>query len=77
MHFTRGYLRLFNSYQEETTYMIDFQAAWFSKFISPDPVLNQQIDVLQIVCNREVFLQSFNILDDNELEFLIELKDKD
>ena len=51
--------------------MIDFQAPWFSKFVAPDVILNGELEILQIRLNRDIFLQSFNLLDDSELEFLI------
>ena len=51
--------------------MIDFHAPWFSKFMAPDVILNGELEMLQIRCNRDIFLQSFNLLDDTELEFLV------
>ena len=71
MHFTKTHIRFFNLYKDDSTYMIDFQAPWFSKFMAPDVILNGELEILQIRCNRDIFLQSFNLLDDTELEFLI------
>ena len=53
--------------------MIDFQAPWFSKFVLPDVIQSGELDILQIRCQRDVFLQSFNLIDDTELEFLIQI----
>ena len=39
--------------------------------MAPDVILNGELDILQIRCNRDIFLQSFNLLDDTELEFLV------
>jgi hypothetical protein len=51
--------------------MFDLQASWFSKFLAPECILNEEVEILQVKCSRELFLQGFNILDDTELEFLI------
>jgi len=56
--------------------MINF-ASWFSKFVAPECVLKDQVDKLQVACNKDTFLQSFNILDDSELEFLVSLESRD
>ena len=37
----------------------------------PDVIQSGELDILQIRCQRDVFLQSFNLIDDTELEFLI------
>ena len=58
-------------FQDDTTYMFDLQASFFSKFVAPECILNDEVEVLQVKCQRELFLQGFNILDDTELEFLI------
>mmetsp|Transcript_19931 Transcript_19931/g.18930 ORF Transcript_19931/g.18930 Transcript_19931/m.18930 type:complete len:264 (-) Transcript_19931:360-1151(-) len=71
MHFTKTHIRLFNVFQDDTTYMIDFSAPWFSKFVAPECIIKQEIEILQVKCSRDVFLQSFNIIDDIELEFLL------
>lgn len=57
--------------------MVDFNATWFSKFLAPDCVTKDQVERLQVTCSPEVFLQSFNIVDDTELEFMVVLKDRD
>ena len=58
--------------------MCDFSASWFSKFVPPDVVMNDEIGTrLQVSCHRDTFLQSFNILDDNELEFMVVIKEAD
>jgi len=57
-------------FQDDSTYMVDFQAPWFAKFIAPAVVLNGELEILQIRMNRDVFLQSFNLIDDVELEFM-------
>lgn len=62
---------MFNVFQDDTTYMFDLQASWFSKFVAPECILNDEVEILQVKCPRELFLQGFNILDDTELEFLI------
>ncbi len=51
--------------------MFDLQASFFSKFVAPECILNDEVEILQVKCQRELFLQGFNILDDTELEFLI------
>ena len=35
MHFNKTHIRLFNTFKDDATYMIDFIAPWFSKFIAP------------------------------------------
>ena len=57
-------------FKDDSTYMIDFQAPWFSKFMAPEVILNGELEILQIQMNRDVFLQSFNLIDDTELEFM-------
>ena len=74
MHFTKTHIRLFNVFKRDvSTYMVDFQAPWFSKFMAPEVIINEgnDIEMLQIRLNRDIFLQSFNLLDDSELEFLV------
>ena len=39
--------------------------------MAPECILQQEIEVLQVKVGRDVFLQSFNIIDDVELEFLV------
>lgn len=70
MHFTKTHIRIFNMFKDDSTYMIDFQAPWFSKFMAPEVILNGELEILQIQMNRDVFLQSFNLIDDTELEFM-------
>jgi len=70
MHFTTTHIRIFNMFQDNSTYMVDFQAPWFAKFIAPAVVLNGELEILQIRMNRDVFLQSFTLIDDVELEFM-------
>ena len=44
----------------------------------PDVVMNDDMGArLQVSCHRDAFLQSFNILDDNELEFMVIIKETD
>ena len=58
--------------------MCDFSASWFSKFVPPDVVMNEpDLPRLQASCHRDTFLQSFNIIDDNELEFMVVIKETD
>mmetsp|Transcript_1833 Transcript_1833/g.3209 ORF Transcript_1833/g.3209 Transcript_1833/m.3209 type:complete len:370 (-) Transcript_1833:226-1335(-) len=78
MHFSKTHIRLFNMFRDESTYMVDFQAPWFSKFMAPNVILNdeQGIEILQIRVNRDIFLQSFNLLDDSELEFLVSINNE-
>lgn len=57
--------------------MIDFRAQWFSKFLAPNCLGDKDTDRLQVICNRDIFLQSFNSLDDHELEFIVELKNQE
>eukprot|EP00347_Sterkiella_histriomuscorum_P012500 403368343 len=68
---SKTHVRLFNQFADETTYMFDFQATWFSKFVAPECILNNELEILQVKCQRENFLNGFNILDDVELEFLV------
>ena len=56
MHFTKNHLRFFNLFQDESQYLMDFQAPWFSKFVPPDLVLNNDLEILQIRCERDAFL---------------------
>lgn len=53
--------------------MVDFQEQWFSKFFAPEILNNSEEEnpMIQIRMNRDVFLQSFNLIDDIELEFLV------
>ena len=51
--------------------MMDFEAPWFSKFVPPELVTSGELNVLQICCERDPFLQAFNLIDDTELEFLV------
>lgn len=73
IHFTKTHIRLFNTFRDDSTYMVDFQAPWFSKFMAPDVIIAEEngLEILQIRISRDIFLQSFNILDDTELEFLV------
>ena len=58
--------------------MCDFSASWFSRFVAPECVQNgEKGERLQISCNRDTFLQSFNIIDDTELEFIVEIRGQD
>ena len=59
------------------TYMCDFTASWFSKFVPPEVVAQEKVPRLQVTCHRDTFLQSFNIIDDNELEFMVLIKETD
>ena len=64
--------------EDPVTYMCDFSASWFSKFVPPDVVMKEQVGPrLQVSCHRDTFLQSFNIIDDNELEFMVVIKETD
>ena len=47
---------MFNIFQDDTTYMFDLQAPWFSKFVAPECILNNEVEVLQVKCNRDLFL---------------------
>lgn len=38
--------------------------------MAPEVILNGELEILQIQMNRDVFLQSFNLIDDTELEFM-------
>lgn len=38
--------------------------------MAPEVILNGELEILQIRMNRDVFLQSFNLIDDVELEFM-------
>ena len=78
IHFTKTEIRFFTEDEDAVTYMCDFQASWFSKFVPPDVVMNDDMGArLQVSCHRDAFLQSFNILDDNELEFMVIIKETD
>ena len=57
--------------------MCDFAATWFSKFNAPEAVERGEIDRMQVTCHRDTFLQSFNIIDDTELEFMVEIRARD
>ncbi len=72
MHFTKGHIRVFNSFvADNSTYLVDFMAQWFSKFTAPDPVKQGEMETLQICCKRDDFLQAFNFIDDTEVEFIL------
>lgn len=43
--------------------MFDFSATWFSKFVAPECVLKDEVEFMQIRCDRDEFLQGFNVLD--------------
>lgn len=43
-------IRLFNVFQDDTTYMFDLQASFFSKFVAPECILNDEVEVLQVKC---------------------------
>ena len=55
--------------------MCDFSASWFSKFVAPECVTQGDGDRLQITCCKDTFLQSFNLIDDTELEFVVEIRE--
>ena len=57
--------------------MCDFSASWFSKFVAPECVTQGDGDRLQITCCKDTFLQSFNLIDDTELEFVVEIREQD
>ena len=57
--------------------MCDFTASWFSKFVPPEVVSHEKVLRLQVTCHRDTFLQSFNIIDDTELEFMVIIKETD
>ena len=46
MHFTKTHIRIFNMFKDDSTYMIDFQAPWFSKFMAPEVILNGELEIL-------------------------------
>lgn len=77
MHFTKTDIRFFTQQEDCTTYMCDFSASWFSKFVAPDYVLRGEGDRMQVTCHRDTFLQSFNLIDDTELEFMVEIREQD
>lgn len=77
MHLTRTEIRLFTQQKDGTIYMCDFAASWFSKFVAPDFEENKDDSRMQITCHRDTFLQSFNLMDDTELEFMIEVTEFD
>ena len=77
IHFTKTEIRFFTEDEDAVTYMCDFQASWFSKFVPPDVVMDDEVGRLQVSCHRDAFLQSFNILDENELEFMVIIKETD
>ena len=77
MHFTKTDIRFFTQQEDCTTYMCDFSASWFSKFVAPDYVLRGDGDRMQVTCHRDTFLQSFNLIDDTELEFMVEIREQD
>lgn len=78
IHFTKTEIRFFTEDEDAVTYMCDFSASWFSKFVPPDVVMSDETRTrLQVSCHRDTFLQSFNILDDNELEFMVVIKETD
>ena len=57
---------------DQSTYYFDFTDNWFSSFNAPQVVLNGDLEVVQVKCQRQAFLESFFFHDENELEFLIE-----
>lgn len=63
IHFTKQEIRFFTQPGEQTTCMVDFKASWFSKFLAPDCVQQDESERLQVICNRDIFLQSFNSQD--------------
>ena len=77
MHFTKTDIRFFTQQEDCTTYMCDFSAPWFSKFVAPDYVTRGEGDRMQVTCHRDTFLQSFNLIDDTELEFMVEIRQED
>ena len=77
MHFTKTDIRFFTQQEDCTTYMCDFGASWFSKFVAPEFVTRGDCERLQVTCHRDTFLQSFNLIDDTELEFLVEIREQD
>lgn len=56
MHFTKTDIRFFTQQEDCTTYMCDFSAPWFSKFVAPDFVLRGEGDRMQVTCHRDTFL---------------------
>jgi hypothetical protein len=54
-------------------YMLDLLASYFSKFIPPDCL--QQNDTLQISVDRDVLLHSLNVIDDTELDLTVKITD--
>ena len=66
-------MRFFTEIDEGTVYMLDLLASFFSKFIPPDCL--QQNDTLQITVDRDVLLHSLNVIDDTELDFTVQITD--
>ena len=50
--------------------MFDFAATWFSKFVAPEGIILDEVDILQFKCNRDAFLQGFNIIDVSQLDII-------
>jgi len=46
IHFTKTEVRFFTQNEDSSTYMCDFAASWFSKFIAPECVLKDQVERL-------------------------------
>ena len=37
----------------------------------PEVVKNDEVELLQIICSRKLFMESFHLMEDNEIDFLV------
>ena len=52
--------------------MVDFYEQWFTKFVPPDFLLDEN-DILQVNISRDCFLNCFTIQDVTDLEFILNI----
>ena len=70
IHFTQRGIRFFTKQEDGSTLLCDFKAGWFSHFVWEANFLTE---ILQVTCYRDTFLESFQVLGDTEIEFMLEI----
>jgi hypothetical protein len=46
IHFSLTHIRFFTEVDEKTAYLLDFMASYFSKFIPPECIGSQNLEIL-------------------------------
>jgi hypothetical protein len=71
MHLSRTHIRFFTVTDDDTNFMLDFKATFFSKFIAPDFLNSSNQERLQICVQRNILLQSLFSAEDTELDLTL------